>query len=125
MATPIVVPGLGESVTEATVAKWLKQPGEAVSVDEPLVELETDKVSLEVNATAAGTLSEIRVAEGATVEVGAVLGVIGDGAAAAAKPAPKKAEAASAPNPPAAAKAQPAQAQAMLANAAPARRAAQ
>ncbi|MDF2765358.1 MAG: sucB [Rhodospirillales bacterium] len=92
--TEIVVPTLGESVTEATVAKWLKQPGEAVTVDEPLVELETDKVSLEVNATAAGTLSEIRVAEGATVEVGAVLGVIGDGAAAAPKPAPKKAEAA-------------------------------
>jgi 2-oxoglutarate dehydrogenase E2 component (dihydrolipoamide succinyltransferase) len=92
--TEIVVPTLGESVTEATVAKWLKQPGEAVAVDEPLVELETDKVSLEVNATAAGTLSEIRVEEGATVEVGAVLGVIGDGAAAAAKPAPRKAEAA-------------------------------
>jgi 2-oxoglutarate dehydrogenase E2 component (dihydrolipoamide succinyltransferase) len=104
--TEIVVPTLGESVTEATVAKWLKQPGEAVTVDEPLVELETDKVSLEVNATAAGTLSEIRVAEGATVEVGAVLGVIGDGVAAAPKPAPKKADAA-----PAAAAAAPAKAQ--------------
>jgi len=69
--TEIVVPALGESVTEATVAKWLKQPGETVAVDEPVVELETDKVSLEVNATAAGTLSEIRVDEGATVEVGA------------------------------------------------------
>ncbi len=85
----ILVPTLGESVTEATVAKWLKQPGEAVAIDDPLVELETDKVSLEVNASAAGTLSEIRVKEGATVEVGAVLGVIGDGTAAAAKPAQK------------------------------------
>jgi 2-oxoglutarate dehydrogenase E2 component (dihydrolipoamide succinyltransferase) len=98
--TEIVVPALGESVTEATVAKWLKQPGEPVAVDEPLVELETDKVSLEVNATAAGTLSEIRVAEGATVEVGAVLGVIGDGAAASARPAPKaKPQPAAAPAP--------------------------
>src|SRR3954469_12714886 len=92
--TEIVVPALGESVTEATVAKWLKHPGELVAVDEPVVELETDKVSLEVNATAAGTLSESRANEGATVEVGAVLGVIGDGAAAPAKPAAKsKAEA--------------------------------
>jgi 2-oxoglutarate dehydrogenase E2 component (dihydrolipoamide succinyltransferase) len=88
MTREIVVPTLGESVTEATVAKWLKQPGEAVVVDEPLVELETDKVSLEVNATTAGTLAEIRAEPGATVEVGAVLGVIADGAGAtAAKPA--------------------------------------
>src|SRR5512145_587743 len=97
--TEIVVPALGESVTEATVAKWLKQPGEAVAVDEPLVELETDKVSLEVNATAAGTLSEIRVKEGATVEVGAVLGVIGNGAAAAAAKPAQKAKAPAAPAP--------------------------
>src|SRR5262245_2749111 len=103
--TEIVVPALGESVTEATVAKWLKQPGETVAVDEPVVELETDKVSLEVNATAAGTLSEIRVNEGATVEVGAVLGVIGDGAAAQPKPAtkPKAEEPAPQPAKPAAA----------------------
>jgi 2-oxoglutarate dehydrogenase E2 component (dihydrolipoamide succinyltransferase) len=102
--TEIVVPTLGESVTEATVAKWLKRPGEPVAVDDPLVELETDKVSLEVNATAAGTLSEVRAKEGDTVEVGAVLGVIGDGvAAAAAKPAPKKAEAAPIPAAPKAA----------------------
>jgi 2-oxoglutarate dehydrogenase E2 component (dihydrolipoamide succinyltransferase) len=111
--TEIVVPTLGESVTEATVAKWLKQPGEPVAVDDPLVELETDKVSLEVNATAAGTLSEVRAKEGDTVEVGAVLGVIGDGAAAAAaKPAAKRAEAAPAPAakpaPPPAAKSAPA-----------------
>ena len=95
MATEIKVPTLGESVTEATVAKWLKAPGEAVAVDEPLVELETDKVTLEVNATAAGTLAEIVAPEGSNVAVGALLGRIGDGAAGAkpaAKPAPKTAE---------------------------------
>jgi 2-oxoglutarate dehydrogenase E2 component (dihydrolipoamide succinyltransferase) len=97
MTTNIVVPALGESVTEATVAKWLKAAGEPVKADEPLLELETDKVTLEVFAPAAGTLSEIRVDAGSTVEVGAVLGVIGDGAAAAAsrsaaKEAPKEPE---------------------------------
>ncbi|MEQ9608069.1 MAG: 2-oxoglutarate dehydrogenase complex dihydrolipoyllysine-residue succinyltransferase, partial [Kiloniellaceae bacterium] len=76
----ITVPTLGESVTEATVAKWLKQPGEAVGADEPLVELETDKVTLEVNAPAAGTLASIAAEEGATVEVGALLGVFSAGA---------------------------------------------
>jgi 2-oxoglutarate dehydrogenase E2 component (dihydrolipoamide succinyltransferase) len=84
MATDIVVPALGESVTEATVAKWLKQVGDKVAVDEALLELETDKVSLEVYAAKAGTLSEIRAKAGDTVEVGAVVGVIGDGLAAAA-----------------------------------------
>ena len=59
MATDILVPTLGESVTEATVVQWLKQPGEAVAVDDPLVELETDKVTLEVNASAAGVLAEV------------------------------------------------------------------
>jgi len=88
MTANIVVPALGESVTEATVAKWMKGVGDPVKVDEPLLELETDKVTLEVFAPAAGTLSEIRVDAGGTVEVGAVLGVIGDGAAA---PAPKPA----------------------------------
>jgi len=86
MATEIKVPALGESVTEATVAKWLKKLGEPVAVDDPVVELETDKVTLEVNATAAGVLSEIRVPEGANVNVGGVLGTI-DGAGKAA-PAP-------------------------------------
>jgi len=81
MATEIRVPALGESVTEATVAKWIRQAGEGVAADEPLVELETDKVTLEVNAPAAGTLAEITIAEGATVEVGALLGVIAEGAA--------------------------------------------
>jgi len=90
MATEIKVPALGESVTEATIARWLKAVGEAVALDDPLVELETDKVTLEVNASAAGTLTEIRAEEGATVEVGAVLGVLD--AEAPAKPAAKAAE---------------------------------
>src|SRR5258708_9039222 len=88
MATEIKVPTLGESVTEGTVAKWLKAVGDAVALDEPLLELETDKVTLEVNAPAAGTLAEITVPEGGNVGVGAVLGVIGEAGAAAAKPAP-------------------------------------
>src|SRR5437764_12164331 len=83
MATEIRVPTLGESITEATVARWLKQPGEAVERDEPVVELETDKVTLEVPAPAAGKLGEVIAAEGANVPVGAVLGTIADGAAAA------------------------------------------
>jgi 2-oxoglutarate dehydrogenase E2 component (dihydrolipoamide succinyltransferase) len=93
MATEIVVPSLGESVKEATVAKWLKKVGDAVAMDEPLVELETDKVTLEVNATAAGVLKDIKVQSGANVEVGAVLGSIGSGSGTAAAPAPAKAEA--------------------------------
>jgi 2-oxoglutarate dehydrogenase E2 component (dihydrolipoamide succinyltransferase) len=79
MAIEIKVPSLGESVTEATVAKWLKRPGETVAVDEPVVELETDKVNVEVPAPAAGTLAEILAEEGASLPVGAVLGRIGDG----------------------------------------------
>jgi len=90
MATNIVVPALGESVTEATVTKWLKNAGEIVALDEPIVELETDKVTLEVPSPAAGTLSQILVEAGSNVEVGAVLAVIGDGAVAPA-PTPKKA----------------------------------
>jgi 2-oxoglutarate dehydrogenase E2 component (dihydrolipoamide succinyltransferase) len=81
MATEIKVPSLGESITEATVAKWLKRPGEAVAADEPIAELETDKVTLEVPAPASGTLSEILAKEGANVPVGAVLGRIADGLA--------------------------------------------
>jgi 2-oxoglutarate dehydrogenase E2 component (dihydrolipoamide succinyltransferase) len=89
MTIEIVVPALGESVTEATVAKWFKAPGDAVEMDEPLVELETDKVAVEVNAQAAGVLSEIAADTGADVEVGALLGSIEEGAKAAAKPAAK------------------------------------
>ncbi len=80
MATEIKVPTLGESVTEATVARWLKQPGDTVAMDDPLVELETDKVTLEVNAPAAGTLTDVLAVEGSNVAVGAVLGRIGEGA---------------------------------------------
>ncbi|MEW5683696.1 MAG: 2-oxoglutarate dehydrogenase complex dihydrolipoyllysine-residue succinyltransferase [Pseudomonadota bacterium] len=89
----IMTPALGESVTEATVARWAKKAGEAVRKDEILVELETDKVSLEVAAPADGVLAEITAEEGATVEPGAVLGKITEGAAAAAAPAAPKAEA--------------------------------
>ncbi len=87
MSTEIRVPTLGESVTEATVGQWYKKPGEAVSVDEPVVELETDKVTVEVPAPVAGVIADISVEEGDTVEVGALLGAIsGDGAAAVAAP---------------------------------------
>ena len=122
MSTEIRVPTLGESVTEATVAQWFKKPGDTVNADEPLVELETDKVTVEVPAPAAGVLAEISANEGDTVEVHALLGAIGEGAgdvkAAPAKKqdakkdepkkdAPKKAEAA-----PAQAKSEPAPAEA-------------
>src|SRR5437762_13784796 len=92
----ILVPTLGESVSEATIGKWFKKPGDAVAVDEPLVELETDKVTIEVPAPAAGTLSEIAAKDGDTVAVGALLGQIKDGAGAPAKAAPKAAPAAEA-----------------------------
>ena len=93
MATEIRVPTLGESVTEATIGKWFKKAGDAVAADEVLVELETDKVTLEVPAPAAGTLAEIVANEGDTVEPGALLGMIGAGGAAAKKAdAPAKEE---------------------------------
>ncbi len=97
--TDILVPTLGESVTTATVSRWLKKAGEAVAADEPVVELETDKVTVEVNASVAGVMGEPEAAEGAEVEVGAVIGSIasggaaapaGAGAAVAAKPAPEQ-----------------------------------
>ncbi|WP_289035572.1 2-oxoglutarate dehydrogenase complex dihydrolipoyllysine-residue succinyltransferase [uncultured Roseibium sp.] len=95
MATEIRVPTLGESVSEATIAQWFKKPGDAIKADEPLVELETDKVTVEVPAPASGTLESIVVNEGDTVEVGALLGQIADGAGAATPaPAAKKEEAA-------------------------------
>src|SRR6201996_4155136 len=86
MTTQIVVPPMGESVSEATVAKWLKKVGDTVRMDEPLVELETDKVTLEVNAAVAGVISEIKVPQGGNVGVGAVLGVIQEGAASVSSP---------------------------------------
>ncbi len=91
MSVEIKVPTLGESVTTATVARWLKQAGEAVAVDEPLVELETDKVTVEVPAPAAGVLESVSAAEGAEVAVGAVLGTLAEGGAAA-KPAAGQAQ---------------------------------
>ncbi|MDO8837758.1 MAG: 2-oxoglutarate dehydrogenase complex dihydrolipoyllysine-residue succinyltransferase [Parvibaculum sp.] len=92
MATEIRVPTLGESVTEATVAKWFKKPGDQVTIDEPLVELETDKVTVEVPAPKSGVLSEIMVKDGETVEVGALLGEIGEGKGKAAAPAAARKE---------------------------------
>jgi len=78
MSNQILVPSLGESITEATVSKWLKQVGEKVDSDEPLVELETDKVNVEVPSPLSGTLSSIKVKEGDTVEVGALLGLVNE-----------------------------------------------
>src|ERR1700691_1035092 len=86
MATEIRVPTLGESITEAPVGRWFKQLGDAIKADEPLVELETDKVTLEVNAPASGVLAEIAVPTGQTVAVGTLLGTV---AAASAAPARK------------------------------------
>src|SRR5437763_3272136 len=107
MATDIRVPTLGESISEATVGKWFKQRGDAVKADEPLVELETEKVTLEVNAPSAGVLSEIAADSGATVAIGALLGSLSAGAGAPAKstdksadkPAPSKADGAQKPAP--------------------------
>jgi 2-oxoglutarate dehydrogenase E2 component (dihydrolipoamide succinyltransferase) len=92
MSTEIRVPTLGESVTEATVAQWFKQPGDAVAVDEPLVELETDKVTIELPSPSAGVMGDISVETGDTVEVGALLCLLSEGGAASAKPAAKKQE---------------------------------
>ncbi len=105
MALEIKVPALGESVTEATVAKWLHKVGDTVAADEPLVELETDKVTVEVNAPASGTLSEISADAGATVGVGALLGSLTEGAAPARKAPAAAAQAAPARAAPAPAKA--------------------
>ncbi len=82
MAIEIRVPTLGESISEATVGKWFKKAGEPVRADEPLVELETDKVTLEVNAPGSGVLSEITAETGQTVAIGALLGQLSAGAAA-------------------------------------------
>lgn len=100
MSSEIRVPTLGESITEATIAQWYKKPGEAVAMDEPLCELETDKVTIEVPAQSAGVLAEVLAEEGATVEVGALLGSIGEGAGSVASASPA-AEAPAAETPPA------------------------
>ncbi len=91
MATEVKVPILGESITEATLGEWLKQPGDAVAMDEPIASLETDKVALEVPAPEAGTLGELKVEVGDTVEVGAVIATIEAGGGSAAKAATKSA----------------------------------
>ena len=107
MGVEVRVPTLGESVTEATVATWFKKPGDAVAPDEMLCELETDKVTVEVNASVAGSVIDFAVEEGATVEVGGVLCHLEAGAGAAAKPAAPTAAPPTAPkaaSPPAAAR---------------------
>src|SRR5689334_13892110 len=102
MPANIVVPEVGESIVEARVARWMKKVGDVVALGDPLVELETDKVNLEVPAPAAGVLSRVDHQDGADVKIGEVLGVIDESAAAAAPPAAKPAEA-TAPGPAAAA----------------------
>ena len=100
MAVEIKVPALGESVTEATVAKWLVKVGDAVTIDQPLCELETDKVTVEVNASVAGSIADLAVEEGATIQVGAVLCHIEAGAGGATAAAAPKPAAAAPPPPP-------------------------
>src|SRR5688572_32550399 len=120
MATEVTLPALGESVTEGTVTRWLKQVGDTVSVDEALLEVSTDKVDTEIPSPVAGTLLEIKAAEDETVEVGAVLAVIGadgesagqaaEAAPAAEQPAPEAAQPAPEVEQPAAESAPPAEA---------------
>src|SRR6476646_1504380 len=97
MPANIVVPEVGESIVDARVAKWLKKEGDVVSAGDPLVELETDKIDLEVAAPQGGVLSRIDHTDGADVKVGEVLGVIDESASVSAAPAAKDAEPAKAP----------------------------
>ncbi|MGA7256038.1 MAG: biotin/lipoyl-containing protein, partial [Terracidiphilus sp.] len=99
MPTDVVMPQLGESIFEGTITKWLKQPGEAVEKDEPLFEISTDKVDAEIPSPVSGILSEIRAAEGETVQVHTVVAVIGEGTAAARAANPQAAEPQSQPAP--------------------------
>jgi len=95
MATEVIMPQMGESIFEGTITKWLKQVGDSVQKDEPLFEISTDKVDAEIPSPAAGTLTEIKIAEGATVQINTVVGLIGaagEAAAAPAKPAPAASE---------------------------------
>ncbi|HLJ77001.1 MAG TPA: 2-oxoglutarate dehydrogenase, E2 component, dihydrolipoamide succinyltransferase [Acidobacteriaceae bacterium] len=108
MPTEVLMPQMGESIFEGTITKWLKKPGETVQRDEPLFEISTDKVDAEIPSPAAGVLTEIKAAEGSTVQVNSVVGIIGDGASAAAapsapaaQPAPAKIEETKAAAPPA------------------------
>src|SRR4029453_4970298 len=100
MPTDVTVPVLGESITEATLGAWLKNPGDAVAADEPIASLETDKVAVEVNAPVAGTLAKQLVNEGDTVAVGSVIALIAEGAASGAAAAPVKEAVDAATNPP-------------------------
>ncbi|WP_328705731.1 biotin/lipoyl-containing protein, partial [Actinomyces trachealis] len=97
MSENVLMPALGESVTEGTVSSWLKAVGDTVAVDEPLLEVATDKVDTEVPSPAAGTILEIRVAEDETVEVGTILAVIGDPSEASSMPVPDGSASAAAP----------------------------
>ncbi|WP_344735311.1 biotin/lipoyl-containing protein, partial [Nocardioides fonticola] len=117
MATEVNLPALGESVTEGTVTRWLKQVGDTVAVDEPLLEVSTDKVDTEIPSPVAGTLLEIRANEDDTVEVGAVLALIGEAGEA---PAAESAPAPAAPEPAAAPEPEPAPAAPAAAEPAPA-----
>ncbi|WP_045272984.1 biotin/lipoyl-containing protein, partial [Microbacterium azadirachtae] len=101
MSTPVVLPALGESVTEGTVTRWLKQVGDTVQADEGLLEISTDKVDTEIPSPVTGVIEEILVSEDDTVEIGAILARIGDGsgASAPAAPAAEAAPAAAAPAP--------------------------
>src|ERR1700736_3860031 len=96
MPTEVVMPQMGESITEGTLTKWLKKIGDTVQRDEPLFEISTDKVDAEIPSPAAGTLQEIKIAEGATVQINTVVAVIGDGAGGAVA-APEPAESAGKP----------------------------
>jgi 2-oxoglutarate dehydrogenase E2 component (dihydrolipoamide succinyltransferase) len=98
-ATEVLMPQMGESITEGTITKWLKKVGDTVQRDEPIFEISTDKVDAEIPSPAAGTLTEIKVPEGSTVQINTVVAVIGGGAAKAAAPAPAKAAPAAAPAP--------------------------
>src|SRR3954471_17695541 len=100
MATDVQVPALGESITEGTLAQWLKKPGEAVAADEPIASLETDKVSVEVPSPIAGVLTEQLVKEGDNVAFGAVIARVDEKASADAAPSPAQTAAAAATNPP-------------------------
>src|ERR671937_2922840 len=92
MPTDVIMPQMGESIFEGTITKWLKKPGEKVQRDEPLFEISTDKVDAEIPAPAAGVLKEIKAAEGSTVQVNTVVGIIDAEGAAAAAPAPAHAK---------------------------------
>ncbi|MGN6721568.1 MAG: biotin/lipoyl-containing protein, partial [Marmoricola sp.] len=109
MSTPVALPALGESVTEGTVTRWLKQVGDTVAVDEPLLEVSTDKVDTEIPSPVAGTLIEIKVATDETVEVGTVLAIVGGADEAGAAPAaPAEPAPAAEPEPAPAAEPEPA-----------------